>query len=236
VHRIRERQPKEWKARDFEGTVKTYYRFEDVPIDEGQWLIMAATNYMLNPVHEWLKSQGILFERSGIPSLSPAMIKAVVYWERLRSGEEVEGLYVRDVYKYLGGEFVARGHRTFKGGDDLMPYTLEHLKEHHGLQTDDIWHTALSRIPEDKREYLIAVLRRKTKLSTAGRIKLSTIHGAKGGEADNVMLMMDLSPKFAKEYASNGDNVHRLFYVGITRAKQSLHLVLPKFQDKGFRL
>ena len=123
VHRIRERQPKEWKARDFEGTVKTYYRFEDVPIDEGQWLIMAATNYMLNPVHEWLKSQGILFERSGIPSLSPAMIKAVVYWERLRSGEEVEGLYVRDVYKYLGGEFVARGHRTCKGGDDLMPYT-----------------------------------------------------------------------------------------------------------------
>jgi DNA helicase II / ATP-dependent DNA helicase PcrA len=236
VHRIRERQPKEWKARDFEGMVKTYYRFEDVPIDEGQWLIMAATNYMLNPVHEWLKSQGILFERSGIPSLSPAMIKAVVYWERLRSGEEVEGVYVRDVYKYLGGEFVARGHRTFKGGDDLMPYTLEHLKEHHGLQTDDIWHTALSRIPEDKREYLIAVLRRKTKLATAGRIKLSTIHGAKGGEADNVMLMMDLSPKFAKEYATNGDNVHRLFYVGITRAKQSLHLVLPKFQDKGFRL
>ena len=236
VHRIRERQPKEWKARDFEGTVKTYYRFEDVPIDEGQWLIMAATNYMLNPVHEWLKSQGILFERSGIPSLSPAMIKAVVYWERLRSGKEVEGVYVKDVYKYLGGEFVARGHRTFKGGDDLMLYTLEHLKEHHGLQTDDIWHTALSRIPEDKREYLIAVLRRKTKLSTASRIKLSTIHGAKGGEADNVMLMMDLSPKFAKEYASNGDNVHRLFYVGITRAKQSLHLVLPKFQDKGFRL
>jgi superfamily I DNA/RNA helicase len=83
---------------------------------------------------------------------------------------------------------------------------------------------------------LIAVLRRKTKLSTVGRIKLSTIHGAKGGEADNVMLMMDLSPKFAKEYATNGDNVHRLFYVGITRAKQSLHLVLPKFQDKGFRL
>jgi superfamily I DNA/RNA helicase len=124
VHRIRERQPKEWKARDFEGMVKTYYRFEDVPIDEGQWLIMAATNYMLNPVHEWLKSQGILFERSGIPSLSPAMIKAVVYWERLRSGEEVEGVYVKDVYKYLGGEFVARGHRTFKGGDDLMPYTL----------------------------------------------------------------------------------------------------------------
>jgi DNA helicase II / ATP-dependent DNA helicase PcrA len=236
VHRIRERQPKEWKARDFEGMVKTYYRFEDVPVDEGQWLIMAATNYMLNPVHEWLKSQGILFERSGVPSLSTVMIKAVSSWEALRRGEIVMGSEVRGIYKYLGGEFVTRGHRTFKGGEDGKQYTLDGLKKSHGLTTDDIWHTALSRIPDEKREYLIAVLRRKTKLSTVGRIKLSTIHGAKGGEADNVMLMMDLSPKFAKEYATNGDNVHRLFYVGITRAKQSLHLVLPKFQDKGFRL
>jgi superfamily I DNA/RNA helicase len=94
----------------------------------------------------------------------------------------------------------------------------------------------LSRITEDKRFYLTAVLRRGTKLSTMGRIKLSTIHGAKGGEADNVLLLMDLSPRFAKEYASNGDNVHRLFYVGITRAKQTLHLVLPKHIEKGFRI
>jgi superfamily I DNA/RNA helicase len=50
------------------------------------------------------------------------------------------------------------------------------------------------------------------------------------------MLLMDLSPKFAKEYAINGDNVHRLFYVGVTRAKKTLHLVLPKHQEKGFRL
>jgi superfamily I DNA/RNA helicase len=51
-----------------------------------------------------------------------------------------------------------------------------------------------------------------------------------------VLLLMDLSPRFAKEYASNGDNVHRLFYVGITRAKQALHLVLPKHIEKGFKI
>ena len=104
------------------------------------------------------------------------------------------------------------------------------------MTTDAIWHEALTRISEDKRDYLVAALRRGTKLSTMGRIKLSTIHGAKGGEADNVMLLMDLSPKFAMEYAGNGDNVHRLFYVGITRAKKTLHLVLPKHTEKGFKL
>jgi DNA helicase-2/ATP-dependent DNA helicase PcrA len=83
---------------------------------------------------------------------------------------------------------------------------------------------------------MIALLRRGVKLSQPPRIRLSTIHGAKGGEADHVLLLMDLSPKFAKEYARNPDNVHRLFYVGITRAKQTLHLVLPKHIEKGFRI
>ena len=236
VHRIRERQPKEWKARDFEGEVKTYYRFEDVALNDEPWLIMAATNYMLNPIHEWLKASGLIFERGGVPSISPKMVEAVVHWEALRRGEEIIGAHVADIYKYLGGEFVARGHRTFKGGDPQRFYSLEALTKDHGLLGQPIWHEALTRIPEDKRDYLIAVLRRKTKLSSAGRIKLSTIHGAKGGEADNVLLLMDLSPKFAKEYAVNGDNVHRLFYVGVTRAKKALHLVLPKHTEKGFRL
>lgn len=236
VHRIRERQPKEWKARDFEGEVKTYRRFEDVELTEEPWLIMAATNYMLNPIHEWLKSGGIIFERSGVPSLSPKMVEAVVHWEALRRGDRVIGAHVADIYKYLGGECVARGHRTFKGGDPTSWYDLETLTKDHGLQSQAIWHEALSRIAEDKRDYLIAVLRRGNKLSQANRIKLSTIHGAKGGEADNVLLMMDLSPKFANEFAQNGDNIHRLFYVGVTRAKKTLHLVLPKHAEKGFRL
>jgi len=67
-------------------------------------------------------------------------------------------------------------------------------------------------------------------------VKLSTIHGAKGGEADNVLLLTDLSAKFAREYDRNADDIHRLFYVGLTRARESLHLVLPKNEQKGFRV
>jgi cytochrome c-type biogenesis protein CcmH len=54
-----------------------------VPIDDGQWLIMGSTNYLLNPVHEWLRASGILFERSGVPSLSLPLLKAVQTWEKL---------------------------------------------------------------------------------------------------------------------------------------------------------
>jgi len=236
VTRIHERQEKTWRPRDFDGEVKTYYRFEDVPISDGQWLLMAATNYMLNPVHEWLKSLGLLFERNGIPSLSANVAHAVSDWERLRKGQKIYGEAVKNVYKYLDTSAVARGHKTFKNGEATASYDMALLKEHFGLQSDAIWHEALAKIPDDKREYLIALLRRGVKLSETPRIRLSTIHGAKGGEADNVMLMMDLSPKFALEYAANADNIHRLFYVGVTRAKKTLHLILPKHQEKGFRL
>ena len=236
VHRIKQRQPKEWKARDFEGEVHAYNKFEDVPIDNGQWLIMASTNYMLNPIHEWLKSHGVLFERNGVSSLTPSMVEAVVAWERLRKGEAISHAMVKSIYKYLGSSGVARGYRTFKNGDPEVEYTMDMLKKDHGLLVDTIWHEALEKISDDRKTYMISVLRRGTRLNSSNRIKLSTIHAAKGGEADNVLLLMDLSPKFAQEYANDGDNVNRLFYVGVTRAKKTLHLVLPQRVEKGFRV
>ena len=235
VQRIRQRQPKQWKPCDFEGSVMTYYRFEDVPIDAGQWLILASTNYLLNPVGEWLKRKGLLFDRSGLPSIGPSILKAVVTWERLRKGVAMGGEDIASVYRYLDSQYVARGYRTFKGERSEL-FTLDQLKATYGLQDTPVWHEALGKIGHDKRDYLISVLRQGTKLSDGNRIKLSTIHGAKGGEADNVLLLMDLSTKFAKDMQRNSDDVNRLFYVGITRTKKSLHLVLPKFQDKGFLL
>jgi superfamily I DNA/RNA helicase len=115
-------------------------------------------------------------------------------------------------------------------------YTLFLLKEKHGLLSEEIWHKALTKISEDRRDYLVSLLRRNTKLTGHVPIKLSTIHGAKGGEADNVLLLSDLSTRFAKDYEKNSDDINRLLYVGITRAKQALHIVLPKNEQKGFRL
>lgn len=236
VKRIRQRQPKVWNPRDYDGEVKYYNDFEHVDISSGEWLVLASTNYMLNDLHDWIKSQGLLFERHGQRSITEAVMMAVMGWESLRKGKEVPFQIARTVYKYLGSEFIKKGHKTLKDADPEGLYTLELLKEKHGLLTEDIWHKVLTKIGEEKRDYIIALLRRGTKLSGKIPIKLSTIHGSKGGEADNVLILTDLSPKFAKEYDRNADDIHRLFYVGVTRARQSLHVVLPKNEQKGFRL
>lgn len=236
VHRIKNRQEKHWSPREEEGEVKYYNSFLDVDVTQGEWLIMASTNYMLNDIHTWLQSQGLLFERHGHKSVSDNMMMAVVGWERLRSGKAINHTMLKQVYKHLGPDAIKRGHRALKDTDPDAMYTMEMLREHHGLQTDVIWHEALTKIGEDRRDYLRAVLRRGYKMNAKPDISLSTIHGAKGGEADNVLLLMDLSPKFASEYARNADEINRLLYVGITRTRKTLHLIRPKKEDTGFRI
>lgn len=236
VNRIRTRQPKTWNPREEEGDVKFYNDFEHIDITQGEWLILASTNYLLNDMHTWIKSQGLLFERHGHRSINEAVMTAVLGWETLRKGKEVPFPVVKQIYKHLGSNFIRRGHKTLKDIDPTMMYTMDDLKTYHGLDTDAIWHEALTKIGEDKRDYIIAILRRGTKISGKVNIKLSTIHGAKGGEADNVLLLTDLSAKFATEYEKNSDDIHRLLYVGITRARKALHIVLPKNERKGFRL
>jgi DNA helicase-2/ATP-dependent DNA helicase PcrA len=236
VHRIKHRQPKEWKPRNFEGAVQTYQRFEDVDMTDGEWLVLAPTNYLLNEVHAHLRSQGIIYERHGQRSIPEGILDAVIYWETLRRGLLVDAGHIQNIYKYLGADAVRRGFRKLPGIDPQAEYNIHDLKAKFGLQSSSIWHEALTKIAEDKRDYIIAALRRGKKLRGAVPIKLSTIHGAKGGESDHVMLLTDLSPKFAKEYSVNSDAVHRLFYVGVTRAKKSLHIIMPKKVEKGFRL
>jgi DNA helicase-2/ATP-dependent DNA helicase PcrA len=235
VNRIRTRQDKTWSPREEVGVLKTYDRFESVDLTTGEWLVLASTNYMLNDVHEWIKSQGLLFERYGQRSVSEKTLIAVMGWETLRKGNEIDSQTVEIVYRHLGTEFVKRGHKSLKTLDPEKLYTIDMLEADHGLLTRAIWHEVLTKISENQRSYIISLLRRGVKLTGDVPIRLSTIHGAKGGEADNVLLITDLSPKFANEYAKNSDDINRLLYVGITRARQSLHIILPKNEQKGFR-
>ena len=238
VNRIKYRVDKVWAPNQREGSINTYGRFTDVDLSrEGTWLILSSTNYMLNEVCSYLKSLGLLYEKNHVRSIPESVIDAVYSWTMLGKKHGIPAAEVKKVYELMSSKQIARGFKRFNGAEDVL-YYYDMLVRDHGLMIDkDLpWYEALDKIAHDKRDYMQSVLRHGGKLNDAGRIKLSTIHGAKGGEADNVMLLMDLSPKFAKDFQRNGDDVHRLFYVGVTRAKQSLHLVLPKFVEKGFRL
>ena len=68
------------------------------------------------------------------------------------------------------------------------------------------------------------------------KIRLSTIHGAKGGEANNVLLYLDLSGKALMEMERNPDDAYRVLYVGVTRAKENLILKMAEDSQRGWSI
>jgi len=94
----------------------------------------------------------------------------------------------------------------------------------------------MDKIPETDRAYIIAMLRRGEKFNAEPRITVSTIHGSKGGEADNVVLFTDLSPAADNQMRNNPDDMHRVFYVGVTRTKNNLYIVEPEDLSRSYDL
>ena len=67
-------------------------------------------------------------------------------------------------------------------------------------------------------------------LTETPRVVLGTIHSVKGGQADVVFLIPDLSSRGSNEWERRGepqDGVRRQMYVGMTRAKRELVVCNP---------
>ena len=60
------------------------------------------------------------------------------------------------------------------------------------------------------------------------RIRIDTIHASKGAEADNVIVMSDVSRQSYVGLQKSPDDEHRVFYVAVTRAINNLHIVQPQ--------
>jgi len=103
--------------------------------------------------------------------------------------------------------------------------SLTDLQQAYGLLASGPWYEALSRIAADDVQYLRACLRHGEKLSAANRIHVSTMHGVKGGEAENVAVLPDMSWQSWEGFMKEPDHELRVFYVAVTRAREKLWLL-----------
>ena len=115
--------------------------------------------------------------------------------------------------------------QDFEIGKDI---SLDELRKNWGVRTDAIWHEAFVKMSLVERSYMTAALRLGEKITKQPRIILSTIHSAKGGEADNVILFSDVAQRTFKDMQKFPDNERRVFYVGTTRTRNNLNIIVSK--------
>jgi len=242
AERIHRRFPKRYEPRPSDGSVTRIHGVETLLtqglFDHDNWLILAQSGYMLAAVAHDLKSSGYLFNYRGHRSISEKVSIAVNGWEQMRKGRSITIDVARTIYSLMSMDRIKRGFKKLPGLADPDMVNLSTLIAEHGLLAtkDMIWSEAMDRIPQADRAYITALLRRGEKFNAAPRITISTIHGSKGGEADNVVLFTDLSPAAASEMMRNPDDMHRVFYVGVTRAKQNLYIVEAEDRTRGYDL
>ena len=225
---VRHRRPKEWAPREDEGTVR------QMLIDEidwtGQSILVLARNIMhLREIERRIHTAGYMYESRGHPSIRDSVRRVLLTWERLRRGEPQLVEDVVRVYEHMStGVGVRRGFKELRQFPRDGMVQMADLTQQGGLMRTDVWHDALDKIPVTDREYIRACLRRKEKMSSAPRIRLQTIHGSKGGEADEVVLLTDMAPRTHREAQIAPDDEARVWYVAATRARQTLTIVPPR--------
>lgn len=229
---IKQRLDKAFTPRDAEGELDYRASLEDVDLSEGSWLVLVRNRYMVRAVVEHCEREGIYYSSFlGSPS-DWSSLKAASAWERLRKGQEVAVDELDNVRRFLpkgsydriSGADLALARtaaddreRRLANPAKAIRITEEHLRKP--------WFEALEGVRRDEAEYIRAALRRGEKLFRPPRVRIGTIHGAKGDEADNVLLFTDQS--FRTHETGDEDYETRVFYVGITRARERLLVVQP---------
>jgi len=235
ISRVENRYEKTYKPRDSIGKLNRYSDITQVDMSEGQWLVLASANYFLDDVKDLCELQGWYYSHKGRNSVSMDLLLAIQNWEQWRKGGVLATIHIKNIYTYLG-ENVTRGYRQGKTFNVDLSYTIAESSEAHGLLSDAPWYDAFMGLGTTIENYIRNMLANKEKISQTPRIILSTIHGAKGGEADNVLILPDITKSAIDNNDIDPDELHRLFYVAVTRAKKELHILDPKNYDRAYVL
>lgn len=181
-----------------------------------KWLLLARSNYQLESYREMARSQGVVYTLpDGTWSWSIPAVQAAVTYEHLRRGHEVPRSEARSMLQFAE-------HTVAK----IPPVvTWDHLFSESAMEQP--WMTGLPRISATDREYIRALRQGGESTKEPGRVRIGTVHSVKGAEAHNVVLKADISERVAHGARLDPDSEHRVQYVGVTRASNNLHLILP---------
>ena len=190
-------------------------------------------------------------ERGTTPNVPIDQVQGIETWITLQKGNKISGEEAKDFIRIIPAKpekgissFIRDRKKTALLKPDSIilkkgQYNYDDLKSKFYLDANinTPWFEILRLIPTKKEHYVDYIQYLKNIMENGNyknskRIRLSTIHGAKGLESANTVLNCDW-PRLPYETYCRGkkdrDEELRVFYVGVTRTKYNLFLYQPDF-------
>ena len=205
------RKIKNYRPRNYVGESHYISDLNQVDLTQGKWLILTRTKSNLLDIMKDLKRKNFYYQSNKGKSFKVGMYEAAVAYTKWTMGEILDE-------KEIGAikEFIPTGN-----WDDKVP-----------------WY---DKFVADQKEilYLRNLIASKENLKDKARIWLSTIHAIKGGEEDNVILSLHQGrtvQQGIKSSVDKQDEEHRVWYVGVTRARNNLYKLRAKKKLREYQL
>ena len=212
IERIQEnRIDKEYFPKSESGEIFERYKLTDIDMSTGDWLILTRTKSILKSIPTYLKKKGYFFETAQGNSIGKSLYEDTKHWYNLQKKISIPDIHLQRVKERIKGS---------------MNLSLK-------------WYDAFNNVSESQITYMRLLLLNNEDPTGTPRIKVSTIHGAKGGEATNVVLFLNETEntvKGARQSIAKRDEEYRVWYVGLTRSMKNLYLIKSKNKSKEFKI
>ena len=237
------REQKQWEAVHEGGSI--HYLDNEKFINYtlgGSYYFLATCGYMLDNVVQTLRRHGMFYKKFKTLSINEEVIYAINTWKKLQEGGEVYADSIKNLFNFMSTRnknkprgLLKTGAKQFKKLDMDKKYSVHNIEELGLLDpiyaTEWPWHEALDTINAGDRTYIEKVMQRNININSEPQITVNTIYGVKGGEADNVILFSNISPSAQAALRENINDLRKVFYTGMTRARKNLFITR---NDRGY--
>ena len=232
-----------WMPAERDGHVEFVKGIYHINMSKGSWLIMGRTRSIRENLEEVLVKKNVFFKVKMKDSKYRYSVKsqernAILTWKDLTIYKNSVSLkMVENMYKVLGKDFVTRGYKKIVSEQRrALPdkkVSFDELRSDYGLvaERNQYWADVMTTLNTETRAYLENLESKGEDIGKEPRITLSTIHQQKGGEADNVIVSLDIGKMAYEDYKRNPVNEHRLFYVAFSRARENLYIITPDSRE-----
>ena len=228
------REEKIFAPNNLEGEIERYQSVKHVPFEnEGTWMVLARIHDVKKEIEKDLYDMGLYYENTqGRKSFDVQQWQAINYWMQLMQGGTLTREEACIMYTFISN--IDHGYRSadsqkWNFAHPNQPFNYDELQLRAGLQESRAdWTEALSiKFKDTEKRYFLKCMENNINLDTKARIIVDTIHSVKGSEADHVVICSKANWPSHFERKSKEEKVKelRVWYTGVTRAKQSLHLI-----------